>query len=73
MARRQKARPQCLRPHPRGVRGEAESADRGDESGNCGGAAAEGFGRRRWAATRGEERQTWAKSKVKRITDKEAE
>ena len=33
MARRQKARPQCLRPYPRGVRGEVESADRGDERG----------------------------------------
>ena len=32
MARRQKARPQCLRPYPRGVRGEAQGADRGDES-----------------------------------------
>ena len=31
MARRQKARPQCLRPYPRGVRGEAEGVDRGDE------------------------------------------
>lgn len=44
MARRQKARPQCLCPHLRGVRGEAEGADRGDESGDCGGAATEGFG-----------------------------
>lgn len=33
MARRQKARPQCLRPHPRGVRGKAQGADRGDERG----------------------------------------
>lgn len=73
MARRQKARSQCLCPHPRGVRGEAEDTDRGDESRDRGGTAAEGFGRRRWAAAGGEERQTWAKSKVKRITDKEAE
>ena len=39
MARRQKARPQCLRAHPRGVRGEAEGAYRGDE-GRAGGAEA---------------------------------
>ena len=32
MARRQETRPQCLRPHPRGVRGEAEGADCGDKS-----------------------------------------
>lgn len=44
MARWQKARPQCLRPHPRGVRGEAEDADRGDEGRNCGGEAAESGG-----------------------------
>ena len=44
MARRQETRPQCLRPYPRGVRGEAEGADRGDESGNCRGAAADGGG-----------------------------
>lgn len=31
MARRQKACPQCLRSHPRGVRGEAQGTDRGDE------------------------------------------
>lgn len=33
MARRQKARPQCLRPYPRGVRGKTQGADRGDERG----------------------------------------
>ena len=54
MARRQKARPQCLRSHPRGVRGEAESADRGDESGDCGSKAVEESGRGRWAAAGGE-------------------
>ena len=32
MARRQKARPQCLRPHPRGVRGEAEGVNCRDEA-----------------------------------------
>ena len=53
MARRQKARPQCLRPHPRGVRGEAEGVNRRDEGRDCGDAAAEGFGRRRWAAAGG--------------------
>ena len=35
---------QCLRPHPRGVRGKAEGADRGDEGRDCGSAAADGFG-----------------------------
>lgn len=44
MARRQKARPQCLRPHPRGVRGEAQGPDRGDESGDRGSTAAESRG-----------------------------
>lgn len=46
MARRQETRPQHLRPYPRGVRGEAEDTDRGDESGDCGSEEAEGFGRR---------------------------
>ena len=55
VGRRQKALPQCLRPYPRGVRGKTERADRGDESGNCGSAAAERHGRRRWAAAEGEE------------------
>lgn len=45
--------PQRLRPHPRGVRGEAEGADHGDESGDCGGATTEEFGRGRWAASGG--------------------
>ena len=49
MARRQETRPQCLRPYPRGVRGEAEGADRGDEGRDCGSEAADGFGRGRWA------------------------
>lgn len=53
MARRQKARPQCLRPHPRGVRGKAKGADRRDEGRDCGSAAAEESGRGRWAATGG--------------------
>lgn len=50
MARRQETRPQCLRPYPRRVRGEVEGANRGDEGRDRGGAAAEGFGQRRWAA-----------------------
>ena len=58
MARRQKARPKCLRPYSQGVRGEAEGTDRGDEGRDCGSAAADGFGRGRWAAAGGEERQT---------------
>ena len=70
MARRQKARPQCLRPYPRGVRGKTESADRGDESGDCGGAATDGFGRRRWTANRGKEGQA-GEENVKTGEDKE--
>ena len=54
MARRQETRPQCLRPYPRGVRGETESADRGDEGRDCGSEAADGFGRGRWVAAGGE-------------------
>ena len=53
-----KARPQCLRPHPRGVRGEVQGTDRGDESRDRGSAAADGFGRGRWAAVGGEGGQT---------------
>lgn len=56
MAGRDATFPQRLRPHPRGVRGEAEGVDFGDESGNCRGAADEGFGRGRWAVVGGEER-----------------
>ena len=33
MAGRDATFPQCLRPHPRGVRGKVESTDRGDERG----------------------------------------
>lgn len=54
MARRKKARPQCLRTHPRGVRGEAEGVDFGDEGRDCGSKAADGFGRGRWATVGGE-------------------
>ena len=38
----QETRPQCLRPHPRGMRGEAEGADQGDEGRDCGSEAADG-------------------------------
>ena len=65
MARRQKARPQCLCPHPRGVRGEVEGAYRGDEGRDRGSAAAEGFGQRRWAAAGGEAGQA-GKEKINR-------
>ena len=44
MARRQKARPQRLRPYPRGMRREAEDANRGDESGDRGVETAESGG-----------------------------
>lgn len=47
--------PQRLRPYPRGVRGKTEGVDREDEGRDRGGAAAEGFGRGRWAAAGGEE------------------
>ena len=68
MARRQKARPQCLCPHPRGVRGEVEGTDRGDESGDRGSATAERFGRGRWAAARGKEGQTGKETEVSKIS-----
>lgn len=42
MARRQETRPQCLRPHPRGVRGKTEGADHRDENRTRGAEAAEG-------------------------------
>ena len=66
MARWKETRPQCLRPYPRRVRGEAEGADRGDEGRNCGSAATERYGPRRWETTGGEERQTREEGKVKR-------
>lgn len=71
MARWQKARPQCLCPYPRGVRGEVEGVDCRNEGGDCGSAAAEGFGRRRWAAAGGEAGQA-GKEKINRtVTDVE--
>ena len=48
MARRQKARPQCLRSYQRGVRGEAQGVDRRAEGRDCGSTTVEGFGRGRW-------------------------
>lgn len=70
MARRQKARPQCLRPYPRGVRGEAEDADRGDESGDCGTETAEGGGdiASSGAGKESEENEKVKKEQVKRIS-----
>lgn len=73
MTRRQKARSQCLCPHPRGVRGEAEGTDRGDEGRDCGSKAAEEFGRGRWATAGGEERQAGKKEGIKRNTTMRAE
>ena len=70
MARRQKARPQCLCPHPRGVRGEAEGVNRGDEGRDCGSTTVEGFGRGRWKPTGGEEGQA-GEENVKTGEDKE--
>lgn len=53
------------------MRGEVEGADCGDESGDCGSAAAEGFGRGRWAAAGGEAGQA-GKEKINRtVTDVE--
>ena len=48
------------------MRGETEGANRGDEGRDCRGAAADGFGRRRWKPAGGEERQTEEEGKVKR-------
>lgn len=48
------------------MRGEAEGADRRDESGDCGSEEAERYGPRRWETTGGEERQTREEGKVKR-------
>ena len=42
MDRRQKAREECVCAYARGMRGEAEGADRGDESGAGGVETAEG-------------------------------
>lgn len=69
MARWQKARPQCLRPHPRGVRGETESADRGDEGGDCGNAAVESGGdiASPGVGKESEENEKVKKEQVKRI------
>ena len=63
MARRQETRPQCLRPHPRGVRGKAESADCGDESGDCRGEAAKSGGD---IASSGVEKESEENEKVKK-------
>ena len=43
MDRRQKARAECVCAYARGMRGEAEGADCGDESGAGGVEAAEGY------------------------------
>ena len=69
MARRQKARPQCLRAHPRGVRGEAEGTDRGDEGGDCGNAAVESGGdiASPGVGKESEENEKVKKEQVKRI------
>ena len=69
MARRQKARPQCLCPHPRGVRGEAEGTDRGDEGGDCGNAAVESGGdiASPGVGKESEENEKVKKEQVKRI------
>lgn len=73
MAGRDATFPQHLRPHPRGVRGEAEGTDRGDEGRDCGSKTAEEFGRGRWATAGGEERQAGKKEGIKRNTTMRAE
>ncbi len=79
MARRQKARPQCLCPHSRGVRGEAEDTDRGDEGRDCGSKTAEsgGISAAAGAGERQEERREESEEgerpQVKRITSMCAE
>ena len=79
MARRQETFPQCLRPYPRGVRGETEGAHHGDE-GRAGGAetaesggisAAAGAGERQ--EERREESEEGERPQVKRITSMCAE
>lgn len=69
MARRQKARPQCLRPYPRGVRGEVEGTDHGDEGGDCGNAAVESGGdiASPGVGKESEENEKVKKEQVKRI------
>lgn len=71
MARWQETRPQYLRPYPRGVRGEAENVDHGDEGGNCGSAAVDGYGQGRWATDRGEEGQAGKEEINRTATDVE--
>lgn len=69
MARRQKARPQCLRPYPRGVRGEAEGADCGDEGRDRGSTAVESGGdiASPGVGKESEENEKVKKEQVKRI------
>lgn len=50
------------------MRGETEGVDREDEGRDRGGAAAEGFGRGRWAAARGKEGQTGKETEVSKIS-----
>ena len=71
MARRQETRPQCLRPYPRGVRGEAEGADRGDEGRDRGGEAAES-GRAISASDSGKEESPEENSRRHRKVNKKA-
>lgn len=57
--RRQEALPKRLRPHPRGVRGEAQDADHRDEGGAGGTEAAEGGGGAANAGNGEGEKERW--------------
>lgn len=46
------------------MRGESQGPDRGDEGGDRGSAATEGFGQRRWAAAGKEERKSSEDRKI---------
>ena len=50
------------------MRGETEGANRGDESGNCGGAAADGFGRGRWKSAGRKEGQSGKEEKLIKLS-----
>ena len=50
------------------MRGETEGTDCGDESGDRGSTAAEGSGRGRWAAARGEEVQAGKEEKLIKLS-----
>lgn len=68
MARWQETRPQCLRPHPRRVRGKAQGIDRRNESRDCGSTTADGFGRGRWKSAGRKEGQSGKGEKLIKLS-----